>query len=155
MATAAAVDVDDQRDEPADDYLTADDESILYEDDYIQVSRDGLRIKRYWFPALNSTFIPWHTIEYVKTAREANVKWYEVKDWGPAFGNICWALKPRLITRKQAGNIGFNSLDEIRDSNIVVKVRGKWMRPGTYVEYPHEAMRMIRRMVASSHLHAE
>ncbi|KAI8322236.1 hypothetical protein GQ54DRAFT_153831 [Martensiomyces pterosporus] len=127
----------------------------LYEDNYIKVTHQGLTIYKYWFPLMNSMFIKWEDIEYVRTAKEANVKWYEVKDWGVAWGNICWAFKCRLIAKKQSGSIGFFSMEEIRNTNIVVKLKGGWIRPGAYVEDLPRAIAVIRRMLTHRHAHDE
>ncbi|KAI8322237.1 hypothetical protein GQ54DRAFT_311074 [Martensiomyces pterosporus] len=128
------------------------DAMALYEDGYIKVTRDGLRIFNYYFPLLTSRFIRWEAIEYVKTAKEADVKWHELKIWGTSLGNIWWGFKCRIV-KSTATGLGVRSFNEILESNIVVKVRGSMIRPGSYVQYPEEAMLVIRKMVEKHHPH--
>ncbi|KAJ1958577.1 hypothetical protein EC988_000220 [Linderina pennispora] len=128
---------------------------VLYEDSDVQVSQEGLTIKRYYFPIPMSKFIPWGKIETVQTASEANVQWYELKMWGMGFGNIWWAQKFRIINDQRNGQLRVNTLPDIMGANIVVKIRGQWVRPGCHVEYVQEAIRAIRRMLVRTHQHAE
>ncbi|KAJ1945021.1 hypothetical protein FBU59_002436 [Linderina macrospora] len=128
---------------------------VLYEDNYIQVSQDGLIIKRYYFPVPTSKFIPWSKIQTVQTAKEADVRWYALKAWGMGLGNIWWSQKFQIVNFKKNGQLGVNSLADIMDSNIVVKIRDQWVRCGCYVEYPQEVMRTVRRMLVRTHPHAE
>ncbi|KAJ1965032.1 hypothetical protein GGI12_001054 [Dipsacomyces acuminosporus] len=141
---------------PEEELEYSSDAMALYDDRYIKVTREGLEIFNYYFPTGTSRFIRWESIEYVRTAKEAGVKWYALKQWGMSLGNIWWAFKFRIV-KATAGGIGVRTYDEILQSNIVVKVHGGIIRPGSFVQYPEEAMMVIRKMVRkhSLRLHNE
>ncbi|KAJ1740767.1 hypothetical protein LPJ78_004206 [Coemansia sp. RSA 989] len=132
-------------------------EEVLYEDRYLIVHERALVIKRYYFPSLGSRAIPWNKIERVQIARDADVKWYELKMWGMGFGTIWWNCKPRVITWNRYGRrFEINGLSQILATNIVVGVKNSWIRPGTFAENPQQAMAAIGRLLyRNPHLHSE
>ncbi|KAJ2706036.1 hypothetical protein H4S00_007106 [Coemansia sp. D1744] len=128
---------------------------ILYEDSYVQVSTRALVIKRYYFPSFGSRAIPWNKIEWVHLARDANVKCYELKDWGMGIGSIWWNCRSRLIVRgTRPYTLKISGLQNTLASNIVVKVKNAWIRPGSYVDRPDLAMAAIGQLIYRNHPHS-
>ncbi|KAJ2460866.1 hypothetical protein GGI02_005709 [Coemansia sp. RSA 2322] len=133
---------------------SASDEA-LYEDKLIKVTSEGITIRSYYFPTMSDKFIRWESMQYVKTAKELGVAWYELKVWGMGLSNIWWNCKARVVKNPKRDGWGLNELDEVLRTNIVIKVRGSMIRAGAYVRYPDEAMLVIRKLIQQTHLHAE
>ncbi|KAJ2324367.1 hypothetical protein IWW51_003308 [Coemansia sp. RSA 2702] len=125
----------------------------LYEDRYLAVTRAALIIKRFYFPTLSARAIPWTAIEWVRLARDADVKWYELKMWGMGVGTIWWNCRARALTWD--GGPRLHGMGEILATNVVVKVKGAWIRPGSFVEQPEAAMAAIGQLIYRSHAHSE
>ncbi|KAJ2828923.1 hypothetical protein IWW50_001125 [Coemansia erecta] len=140
-----------------EDESAAEPLQVLYEDKYLLVSTKALVIKRYYFPSMGSRAIPWSKIEWVRMARDADVKWYALKEWGMGVGTIWWNCKARLITRDRDSCCGLkvNGMAAIRATNIVVKVKGACIRPGSYVDRPEPAMAAIGRLIYRNHSHVD
>ncbi|KAJ2745638.1 hypothetical protein GGI20_002021 [Coemansia sp. BCRC 34301] len=128
----------------------------LYEDKYLVVTADGITVRRYYFPLMEDKFIRWEDIEYVKTAQELEVKWYAIKEWGMALGNIWWNCASRFVKCPPRDGWGFNGMDYILRTNIVIKVRNSSTRPGSFVEHRDDAMAAIASLVQlGGHSHVE
>ncbi|KAJ2450019.1 hypothetical protein GGF42_004595 [Coemansia sp. RSA 2424] len=129
----------------------------LYEDKYLLVTKEGITIHRYYFPLMGDKFIRWEEIEYVKTAQELGVKWYAIKEWGTSISNIWWNCAWRFIKNPTRDGWGFNGMDYILRTNIVIKVKDSNIRPGSYVDRPDEAMAAISDVLQrqGGHSHAE
>ncbi|KAJ1919331.1 hypothetical protein LPJ71_001553 [Coemansia sp. S17] len=134
---------------------TSVESTVLYEDKYLLVTPKGITIRRYYFPFLSDKFVPWEKVEYVKTAQELGVKWYEIKEWGMAIGNIWWNCGWRLIKNPFSDGWGLNSMEYINRTNIVIKVKDSSTRPGSYVENPDMAMTEIKKIMQQHHSHIE
>ncbi|PIA14335.1 hypothetical protein COEREDRAFT_82849 [Coemansia reversa NRRL 1564] len=141
--------------EPAE--ATTNQWQVLYEDKYLKVTEEALIVKLYYFPTLGSRTIYWEEIEWVKIASEANVGWLELKMWGMGFGSIWWNCKARLLNIGNSRNDGrlVNRLSDILATNIVIKVKGACIRPGSFVEHPDAAMAAIGQLIYRNHPHTE
>ncbi|KAJ2496929.1 hypothetical protein GGH96_005474 [Coemansia sp. RSA 1972] len=128
---------------------------ILYEDEYVQVSTRALVIKRYYFPSLGSRAIPWNSIEWVKLARDASINWFGMKCWGMGISPVWWNCKARLIVRGSRWyTLKINGVQNLLSSNIVVKVKDAYIRPGSYVDCPDLAMAAIGQLIFHNHPHS-
>ncbi|KAJ2757130.1 hypothetical protein GGI19_000282 [Coemansia pectinata] len=143
----------------ADSGETPDTSSVestaLYEDRYLLVTKKGITIRRYYFPFMSDKFVPWEQIEYVKTAQELGVRWYEIKEWGIAIGDIWWNCGWRFIKNPFQDGWGVNSMEYILRTNIVIKVKDSSTRPGSYVENLDKAMPEITKIMQQHHSHIE
>ncbi|KAJ2897942.1 hypothetical protein GGI21_004900, partial [Coemansia aciculifera] len=92
-------------------------------------------------------FIPWEQIEYVKTAEELQVRWYELKGWGMAFSDIWWNCSARCVKYPPRDGWGFHDKEHILKTNFVVKVKDSSIRCGSHVDHPDEAMEAVSRFV--------
>ncbi|KAJ2688271.1 hypothetical protein IWW39_002315 [Coemansia spiralis] len=127
----------------------------LYEDQYLLVTNKGITIRRYYFPFLSDRFVPWDQIEYVKTAKDLGVKWYEIKEWGSAWSNIWWNCAWRFFRDPFQDGLGLNGMEHVLRHNIVVKVADCRTLPGSCVRNPDEAMTEINRLMQQHHAHSD
>ncbi|KAJ2492606.1 hypothetical protein IWW37_001361 [Coemansia sp. RSA 2050] len=127
---------------------------VLYEDNYLLVTNKGITIHRYYFPFLSDRFVPWDQIEYIKTAKDLGVKWYQIKEWGTALSDIWWNCAWRFFKDPFQDGLGFNSMEHILKHNIVIKVTGCKTLPGSCVRNPEKAMAEISKLMRQHHSHS-
>ncbi|KAJ2552674.1 hypothetical protein EV175_003225 [Coemansia sp. RSA 1933] len=137
-----------------------DDEGGLetYNDNSIEITSNELIIHRYYFPSLKSKAIRLEDIEWAKVGAETNLKWIHMRVSGLAYYRsglwIWWNAKTRIVN-KLGGRWGMRSMEDIRNTTMLVKIRGSKLVAGVYVKYPAVAAPIIQEALTRNHMHNE
>ena len=105
----------------------------LYEDQFVEIYQDHLKIKRYYFPFGQEKKIKIDSGVSFATDRELGFGWKDRKGWGMAFNNVWWA--PDL------------SRGRPRRLNVVITVGNERFRKGFSVEHDAEALQALESLM--------
>ena len=97
---------------------------VLYSDDCVDVTTDGVKIKWYWFPAATSKFVTFEKLATLHSMPERTLPWKtDSKGWGMGIGRTWWACGDS----KQVW--GMEGLRTMQDCNLVIE-SDSWYRHG-------------------------
>jgi hypothetical protein len=64
---------------------------VLYSDDCVDVTSEGVAIKWYWFPTAQSKYVPYESLRSVHSMPERTLDMFDSKGWGMGLGKTWWA----------------------------------------------------------------
>ena len=66
--------------------------SVLYEDDYVELSEDILVIKKYFFPLMKPKIVRIRDLRVAYFDDQENAKYPVLRTWGKACNDVYWAV---------------------------------------------------------------
>ena len=99
----------------------------LYEDDYVLVEPDSVKIKTYYFPTAQSRKVKYEEIKAIYWARQS-FDWTETKGERDSSNHLP-SFHPRMKLRMALVEMMF--LDHIEDDSKSFSIDGGWGRPRT------------------------
>jgi hypothetical protein len=92
---------------------------VLYEDKYIRIDTEGIRMTWYYFPLFTAKRIRFADMVRFETAADLALPWYAYKEWGMGLSSIWWACGRRS-----------QLLSTVPGDQLVVTIRGSRIRAG-------------------------